>query len=138
MDRTIAHHPVFSHFRRWEGPGEAGYDVSFLGAKIADKYWSASRRDSTVPELVKPALPCFDEEYFEWIDLLEAVRGARDEFVMVELGAGYGRWLANAVAALRCSSGVPYLLVGVEAEPTHYLWLREHLEANGVDLSRCR
>ena len=35
-------------------------------------------------------------EYFEWLDLLHAVQDARDRFVMVELGAGYGRWAVRA------------------------------------------
>lgn len=40
---------------------------------------------------VTTTLPAFDEEYFEWIDLLEAVTEATGEFTMIELGAGWGR-----------------------------------------------
>ena len=86
---------------------------------------------------MESSLPSFDEEYFEWIDLLEAVLAARDKFTMVELGAGFGRWLVNAAAALTSYNGLPFRLVGVEAEPTHFQWAEAHLRDNGVDPHRC-
>ena len=45
---------------------------------------------------VETAYPAFDEEYFEWVDVLEAVVGADGPFTMIELGAGWGRWLMTA------------------------------------------
>lgn len=59
--------------------------------------------------------------------------GAKNQFVMVELGAGWGRWLVRGAAALRqrqpnCS----FLLVGVEAEPKHFRWLKQHFAENGI------
>jgi FkbM family methyltransferase len=41
------------------------------------------------------------EDYFEWIDLLTSIERARDTFTMIEVGAGYGRWITNAAAAIR-------------------------------------
>ena len=56
---------------------------------------------------------------------------------MVELGAGWGRWIVNAAVALRqIDPERPFLLVGVEAEPTHFEWLRRHLLDNGIDPDR--
>ncbi len=78
-------------------------------------------------------LPEFDNEYFEWLDVLEATVGAPRQFVMFDLGAGYGRWLVRAVAVLKQLNPLPYRLVAVEAEPTHFRWLRLHLENNGID-----
>src|SRR5437660_1662339 len=46
-------------------------------------------------------LPGLDEEYFEWCALLQSVRAARERYVMVELGAGFGRWGIRAAAAAR-------------------------------------
>lgn len=81
-----------------------------------------------------PSFPAFDEEYFEWIDLLEAVVTAHSKFTMIELGAGYGRWLANAWAAVRAYHGsIPCKLIGVEPEPTHYEWMKLHFEDNRID-----
>ena len=53
---------------------------------------------------------------------------------MVELGAGWGRWIVNGVAALRAQGTLPYHVVGVEAEPTHFAWMKQHLVDNDVDL----
>jgi FkbM family methyltransferase len=52
---------------------------------------------------------------------------------MLELGAGYGRWTVNAAAAVRAyHDDLPTRLIAVEAEPTHYKWLKQHARDNGV------
>ena len=81
--------------------------------------------------------PTPSEDSFEWIDVLESVCESEGSFTMVELGAGWGRWIVNAAAALRqIAPERPFLLVGVEAEPTHFEWLRRHLLDNGIDPDR--
>jgi len=84
-----------------------------------------------------PPYPPFDEEYFEWIDLLEAVSVANNRFTMLELGAGFGRWTARGAAAAK-QCGLPYTLIAVEAEPTHFEWMIENLQNNGVNPEDCR
>jgi FkbM family methyltransferase len=75
--------------------------------------------------------PPFDDEYYEWIDLLESVSQARDLFTFMELGAGFGRWSIRAgMAALQCDS-VTVHLVSVEPEHTHFMWMQEHFALNG-------
>lgn len=88
---------------------------------------------------VKPkqgGLPEFDESYFEWVQVLEAVDCAVQKFVMVELGSGYGTWLAIAEVALRQKSNIPSLLVAVEAEPTRFKFIRQHFQDNRIDSSQ--
>jgi FkbM family methyltransferase len=133
---TFSHHEIFANFARWQGEIEPEYLVNFLGV-ITRKSFVLGRNDPTTQkQLVTPPLPAFSEEYFEWIDVLEAVTQARNHFTMIELGAGYGRWMVNAVAALRAASNLPYTLIGVEPEPTHFKWMQQHFRDNGVDLSR--
>lgn len=97
----------------------------------------STRREFFVEDLrfvtVTPPPP--DAEYFEWIDVLEAVTRAVGQFTMLELGAGYGRWIVNAAAALRSFSGLRHRLTAVEAEPTHFRWLELHCRDNDVDAS---
>jgi FkbM family methyltransferase len=116
------HHPVFAEFQRAADPV-----TNWLGV--------TTRRDFFTEELefVRVARPSIDTEYFEWIDLLEAVTAATDRFTMLELGAGYGRWIVNAAAAVRAYSGIPATLVAVEAEPTHFEWLEQHCRDNDVE-----
>jgi FkbM family methyltransferase len=78
-----------------------------------------------------------DEEYFEWIDLLESVVAASGSYTMIELGAGFGRWVVRAAFAaeqydpkLRCH------VIAVEAEPTVYGWMKKHFLHNGLKPSR--
>jgi hypothetical protein len=132
------HHKVFSNFTCWRGWAEAGRHVNFLGVKTRTSYFRmfkpepVDRYEGDIP------YPSFDQEYFEWIDLLEAVTMAEEHFTMIELGAGWGGRLVNAFAALKQSNSLPYTLIGVEAEPTHFQWTKQHLEDNGVDLSQCQ
>ncbi len=127
----IAHHPVFRNFSCWQGTVKTGYANDFLGVLTKTDYYPLP-----IPSMT--SYPPFNEEYFEWIDLLEAVITAKSSFTMVELGAGWGRWLCRGVTALRqYDKALPYHLIGIEAEPTHFQWMGEHLVENGIDLTKC-
>lgn len=77
-------------------------------------------------------IPPVNETLFEWHSLACAIRDARDRFVFVELGAGYGRW--SVAAALACRRrGLPCDVIAVEAEPTHCKMMIEHFGDNGLD-----
>jgi FkbM family methyltransferase len=124
-----AHHPVFGRFRAFTGRVPTSFRVGFVGdrernAVIGLDVTRASDEVATGP-------PPFNEEYFEWIDLLEAVEAAGDTFTMLELGAGYGRWSSRGALAARQRRKAVCLGV-VEAEPKHVGWLKEHLADNGI------
>ncbi|MFC1704789.1 FkbM family methyltransferase [Nanoarchaeota archaeon] len=125
------HHNIFGKFKCFEGEVKPGFQRNFTGAMLREEFFL---RKPTYSEsrLIATEYPKFDNEYFEWIDILESVTGAKDKFTMVELGAGYGRWLVNAAMALRSYSNLPCLLIGVEAEPTHFRWLKQNLRDNGI------
>lgn len=46
-------------------------------------------------------MPLVDDEYPEYIDILETVNRANDFYVFGELGARYGTWGARSVLAHR-------------------------------------
>lgn len=72
-------------------------------------------------------------ELSEWRAMLDAIEEASGRFTMLELGAGFGRWTVNAAAALRrYRPELKYRFVAVEAEPTHYRWLKQHTRANAL------
>jgi FkbM family methyltransferase len=124
---VTAHHDVFTRYA-------AGADriPNWIGVTTRRQFFTADLNfvSSTPPAPV-------DSEYFEWIDLLESVVDAGDEYTFIELGAGYGRWVVNAAAAVRAFGRSCYRLVAVEAEPTHVQWLAQHCADNGVE-SRSR
>jgi FkbM family methyltransferase len=124
---------VYAQFRPWQGEVEPGWTVNWLGVRTRVSVQGPGE-GATEPTSVRSEPPALSEDTFEWIDVLETVADAGNRYTMIELGAGWGRWLVNAAAALRqLDAEKPFLLVGVEAEPTHFTWLRQHLVDNDVD-----
>ena len=116
-----------------ETTGEHMFD--FVGARTRvsfkkgwEKFAPAAGRQTT------PKYPPANEHYFDWIATLNAVEEARGTFRMAELGAGWGPWLVRAALAARQRPAITRVeLVGVEAEPAHFDWLRMHFEENGLN-----
>ena len=128
------HHEVFYKFKCWQGEVQPGFTPNFLGVVTREHFFTSWMEYHPDKRFVTTAYPEVNEEYFEWIDLLEAVTQAHEKFTMIELGAGWGRWLVNAAVALRAYSGIPCQLIGVEAEPTHFQWMKTHFQDNRLDI----
>ena len=137
-DTPMAHHTVFSRFPCWQGEVPAGFSVNFLGVVTRKSYWRPPNvrvlTGDSASRFVKTEYPAQDEEYFEWIDVLESVVAAEGHFAMLELGAGWGPWTVNAAVALRRIGSLPCTFVAVEAEPTHFRWMRQHLSDNAFNV----
>ena len=79
-----------------------------------------------------------DEEYFEWLSLLRAVKHKLSQprnspFVVAELGARYGTWTVRAGAAMRILQPFrPVQLLAVEADQSGFKWLQDHVRLNGL------
>lgn len=131
------HHKIFSRFQPYHGPRPAGQIIdSFLGTKSRSEFHAGMRGPQPVwnAPIVRTPYPAFNEEYFEWIDLLESVVATRNSYTMIELGAGTGRWAVRAASAVRhYNPNLPFRLIAVEAEPTHFEWMRLHFADNDVD-----
>jgi FkbM family methyltransferase len=84
-------------------------------------------RAGIVPAVIRPS------DVDEWATLLAAIQAAGEHFTMIELGAGFGRWTVNAATALRrIKPHTRHRFAAVEAEPTHFAWLRLHTRDNGL------
>jgi FkbM family methyltransferase len=130
--------PVFSAFDPWEGLVEPGWEVNWLGVRTRLSVRGDAGGAQTATH-VRTEPPEASEDLLEWIAVLESVLESNGPFTMLELGAGWGRWLVNAAVALRRLDPTRDLqLVGVEAEPTHFRWLVQHLHDNGLDPERHR
>ena len=112
------HHLIFDSFHRTAPYNDDRYHFNFMGARIAHELErdlievvpgfnpdlangiKASGRSARYGD--DPTFPYQNsEDYFEWIDLLTAIERSRTQFNMIEVGAGYGRWISNAAAALK-------------------------------------
>lgn len=149
----MQHHPVFSKFKWTALKSNGTSSTNWIGAK-----WRTAWDAAVVPNArqfevshgldghadPESRMPAFDEEYFEWIDLLESVMDyvqhdlGKRPYVFAELGAGYGRWTVSAVRALEQASngGCEYLLCAIEADTQHFQWLKQNLADNGIDADR--
>jgi FkbM family methyltransferase len=59
---------------------------------------------------------------------------SRKCYRFAEIGAGYGRWSVYAAAlAGEIRPDLTVSVIAVEPEPTHFCWLAEHLNNNGVE-----
>ena len=75
----------------------------------------------------------FDGCALEWLALLETLTAAGNELCLVELGAGYGPWLVRGgLAWRRRHPDRPLQLLGIEGEPTHAAYLRQHAADNAI------
>lgn len=131
LKKMVKHHNVFYNFQCWSGNVPANVRVNFLGVTTRDEFLLNPERADA--RYVVTQYPTPGQMYFEWIDLLESVVAAKNHFTMIELGAGFGRWLVNSYFALQEYSQLPCTLIGVEAEPTHYNWMELHFKDNGID-----
>jgi len=124
-------HPVFYNFQPFSGIVESGFQVDFIGAKSRCEFQAGATALPTT--YIQTEYPAIDEEYFEWVDILESVASAKNTYTMLELGAGYGRWSVRAACAVRLYHSMPMRFVAVEAEPVHLRWLETHFRDNCLE-----
>lgn len=122
------HHAIFDSFIPFSGSVEAGFNVDYIGTMTHGSFighqYPNHNRDEISP------LPEINEEYFEWLDILQSVTEADGKFTILELGAGYGRWAAIGAVAARSKSIKTIYAIMVEAEPKHVEWAHQHMKNN--------
>jgi len=147
------HHVIFDNFERTHPRSDERYDYNFMGACIAHEFerdlieairistkhrqGAESQRASALYD-DDPTFPYKDsEDYFEWIDLLTAIDRSGEQFTMIEIGAGYGRWIANAAAALKHhkTKRLRQKLIGVESDQTRFDMMARNCESNEIPQS---
>lgn len=127
------HHPIFESFSRTEAETSGLHVYDFLGGatRVAYNRGWASHAMAAGRKLTF-GLPPANEHYLDWIALLTAVSKASDTFRMAEFGAGWAPWLVRGALAAR-QKGMASQLLAVEADPTHFGWVREHFVDNAID-----
>jgi FkbM family methyltransferase len=132
MPEIFRHHPLFHTFQPYEGWVEPGFELSYFGANFRDWLFTGESKGFAQRRWESVGYPDVGEEYFEWIALLAAIATANGRFRMFELGAGWGRW--SVYAAMLCRQrGLPFRVVAVEPEPSHFERLQMVFRDNGMD-----
>lgn len=129
------HHPVFSRFDSVAAQTVPHTIYDFLGGATRTAFKRAwAKHGYAAGKTVRASLPPKNEHYLDWIAVLTAIDRARGTFRMIELGAGWGPWLVRGALAARQRPDITGIeLLGVEADPVHYGWMREHFRDNGLD-----
>lgn len=121
-------------FTRYEGPGIDGFYIDFLGVKTRVHYLpKAEQFDGRVLDYPSRDIQPLEFDPVEWEGTLQSVIEAKDHFVAIELGAGYGPWLVASAAAAG-QRGIRHVeLAGVEGSADHFSFLLQHFTDNGLD-----
>jgi FkbM family methyltransferase len=123
---------VLGRFPPWKGQADGRFVYDFLGVRTDPRFRPQFRAQPAGALRTDYPRPQYD--YFELIFILESIVAlGSGGLTVMELGAGYGRWLVAAHHAARTISLEPVRLIGVEMVPRHFDWMHEHLRNNGID-----
>jgi FkbM family methyltransferase len=111
---------------------EPGFIVDFLGVRTRVTSLADTQR-AFEGVLDIPVPGDYHAEAIEYIGLVKSVLPAHDQFVVLELGAGWGPWLVAGAKAARLRGIDAIRLYGVEADPQHVAFMTQHLLDNGID-----
>jgi FkbM family methyltransferase len=124
---------VFDRFRPAPVPAEPGFVTDFLNIRVRIALLWEDVRGLDGQRIDLPIPGDYRAEAIEWLGLLRSVTDARDEYVAMELGAGFGPWLVSGAAAAQHIGIESVRLYGVEADPDHFAFMRQHFRDNGID-----
>ena len=122
---------IFSRFDVSAVKPSPAFLTEWIGSRVRlSSLWRNAVREGA-DRVVQPLPIPFDfySSAVEWIGALKAVLSAQRSFSVMELGAGYGPWLAASCAAARAIGISDLHVCGVEADPGRY----ELLELNMAD-----
>ena len=104
--------------------------VNFLGVAIPTKVFPFLKdKGGQLDPIPIPAN--FHADMAEWAASLRSVDLAKERFVMLELGCGWGCWMNNMGVAAK-ARGLVRQLIGIEADSKHLNFARETLAVNGI------
>ena len=124
---------LFDRFADAKPRPAAGFVTDFIGTRTrTTSLWDAAR--ALDGQVMGRPVPHDLFEAIEWVGLLKAVMSARGgRFAMMELGAGWGPWLAAGSVAARLRGIQDLHLMGVEADPGRFALMQQHFRDNGLD-----
>jgi len=109
-----------------------GYVTDFLGIHTNLPFLNDQQRSEGFIEGL-PTAGGFHCSAAEWAAALRGVELADDDFVCVELGAGWGAWMAALCRAAQIQGAWRTRAIGCEADALHCRMLHEHLKVNGFE-----
>jgi len=124
---------IFNRFKPAHRPTEPGFIVDFLNVRTRVSSLWEGVRELDGQRLGVPIPADYHAETIEWLGLLRSAVEARNEYVAMEWGAGFGPWLVAGAAAARLLGIEKLRLCGVEADADHFASMQQHFADNDLD-----
>jgi FkbM family methyltransferase len=118
--------------RNIKGQDVPDFVTNFLGGLTDITFVSGITRLSGVVE-DHPVPANFHGETLEWIGTLRSVLEATANFVMLELGAGWGPWCVIGYLAAKQRRIESITVISVEGDTGHVTFIGENFKVNGID-----
>lgn len=127
---------LFGSINPYSGIAEAGRTYNFVGALLA-KNLTKNRSDLDNKGLRKTSIPEIkDGEIFaEWYTAYKSIESAKNNYLMISLGAHLGGPIVNAYKLLNCYKPMPAHFIAIEADENMYKLLRENFKENNIPAS---
>jgi FkbM family methyltransferase len=134
---TLDWRAILERYRQPNLRERPGYFTNFLGVETRIDHLGhlASARSHTMGLPIPGDFHCTTSE---WVACLRGVDLSSDEFVAVELGAGWGPWMVNLMRAAAIRGARTTRAIGCEADRLHCAYMLEHFAHNGVPREACR
>lgn len=126
---------VFTPFQNIKAKAETGFIVDFLGVRTRATSLANCQREFSGKLLGIPVPGDYHAEAIEYIGLLKSVLAAKDQYHVMELGAGWGPWLVNGAAAARHLGIKNIKMLGVETDSGHVESMKQHFIDNDFNPS---
>ena len=110
---------VFAPFQNIKAKAEQGFIVDFLGVRTRATSLANCQREFSGKLLGIPVPGDYHAETIEYIGLLKSVLAAKNQYYVMELGAGWGPWLINGASAARHLGIKNIKMLGVETDAGH-------------------
>lgn len=121
---------VLDSFERREQAAAPGLVTNFLGTRISPRVYPSLLDPMAGTVEPRPDPGNWHADIAEWAAALRSVELAQGSYRIVELGCGWGCWIANMGVAAR-SRGLRVELIGIEGDRHHLENARETLVLNG-------
>jgi FkbM family methyltransferase len=123
---------LFREFAQYEGAGKPGFVTNFLGVRTRCALQSPLIPFDGLVEGPPEPVGSLQGETAEWIGTLKAVSEAQSSFRLLELGAGYGPWMAITHNAATQRGITDIHVYGVEADADHVDFIRTNMQDNDI------
>lgn len=125
---------VIAAHRRTDLQPDPAVAINFIGLKVPPEIHPPVLRARTGMVEAPPNPGNWHADIAEWAAALRTVDLARDTYRIIELGCGWGCWIANMGLVAR-TRGLKVQLIGVEGDAEHLVNATRVMTLNGFDES---